>query len=75
MTVNKPNREFIVKIGPRGVGRTQVPYPPGKIEMLRVLDAHGVPHALHTLNENSAWIEVLGAMPDTDVVVVFYTED
>jgi hypothetical protein len=71
---NVQNVEVTVQIGPRGMGRIQVPYAPGVIELLKVLEDHGVPHAKQCVDPTKAWIEVLGAIPDSEVTVVFYTE-
>lgn len=69
------NRRVMVVVGPQGTGYTEVPYAPGEIELVRCRGPHGTPHVLNTEVPDRALIEVLGAIPDTEVTVDFYTED
>lgn len=73
MTVNAPNKAVVVKIDEVSMGRTDVPHHPSKIEMLRVAEHIGVPHIVPKPDGTST-ILVLGAFPNTNVTVTYYTE-
>lgn len=65
-----------VSIGSLGMGRAEVLVDPSAINLLRNHSFHGVPHARpHENGDGHAWIEVLGAVPDSSVIVSFQTEE